>query len=275
MKTAMIGVALSALLASGAAAEDACSAYVGQTVQVTTFDQAIANLPKIAPKGEYETTAAYEARKAAATGGSNGKLIISKSVNRPPEGSMDAPYIRYDADAGQLNISTFAFSGDGFNIWSAVYLAGLSDQVPVNTGSNVMVVVSQVEKDVATYKGTNAFGTSATITSVARTSRIILEGGMEGFSRGMFPSAENQPWIVGSLKMSPEEAQRLKPSLRLAFVVQPKDPFLFKDVHRLGDEPTLDSPYDIKDFYTVLIADIQCGLLLDGTSKVLGAWETR
>jgi len=80
--------------------------------------------------------------------------------------------------------------------------------------------------------------------------------------------------VVGELAMSPAQAITLKSAISLAFVVAPKAPYWFAG-SRIVTLPTLDNPKRIDEDFSVLIADIQCGLVLDGTHKVLAAYTTR
>lgn len=89
-----------------------CESYVGRNVTPVTFDTAVGRLSKLTPKGEFETTAAYESRRAAALV-NGGTQIISKNPERT--------YIKYDADNQQLTISEWAFTnGPVFLPWEVL-----------------------------------------------------------------------------------------------------------------------------------------------------------
>jgi hypothetical protein len=64
----------SASLATG------CGDYRGKTVVSLPFAEAAASLPKIEPKSEFETTAAYNARVADAMKKASSTLLIERSV---------------------------------------------------------------------------------------------------------------------------------------------------------------------------------------------------
>ena len=58
------------LITTGAAnAQNRCAAYVGKTVALTTVEDAIAGFAHLTPKDEFETTAQFKARRAAALRG--------------------------------------------------------------------------------------------------------------------------------------------------------------------------------------------------------------
>ncbi len=82
------------------AAQTHCSEFTGRTVTTETFAEVRAKIGSIAPKGEYETTAQYQARMAQASPG--GRRIIAKGVE-------DRKYFVYDADTGMLRIQSYAF----------------------------------------------------------------------------------------------------------------------------------------------------------------------
>lgn len=68
---------------------------------------------------------------------------------------------------------------------------------------------------------------------------------------------------------------RLKPTLQLAFVVAPKAPYYLSALYDYPSTPTIRNPREVKNEVSALIADIQCGLVLDPTNIVLGGFETR
>jgi hypothetical protein len=96
----------------------------------------------------------------------------------------------------------------------------------------------------------------------------------DGYGGGLFPSADKSPYAAASLSLPPEEAKRLKPELKLAFVLLPKEPYLVRNKYSVG-KTTVSNPTDVTESATILVADIVCGLVLDGTSKVLAASRSR
>ncbi len=246
-----------------------CNAYVGRLVRPISIDAAISRFQGIAPKSEFETTAQFEARKAAAVGGPVGSLVIEKT----PEGQQ---YFSYDADAQVLNISPFGFDNTNFPTWEAFYKLGLDSRYKVSTGSNIDVVISDREAVTGTYKASNAFGAQANVAKVTRTVKAIFDRAPKQYSEPLFPTPDGQPYStkpIGQISLSPDEARALKPSLRIAFVVAPNDPYLLKGSTPWG-KTTVQNPQDITIDFTILMADIQCGLLMDTTGKVVGAYKT-
>ena len=241
-----------------------CSIYVGQTVQPQSFANAVARFSGLTPKSEYETTAQFEARQAQALGGSVGPLIIEKT----PE-SRD--YFRYDADAQVLHIASFAFDNTNFPAWDAFYSLGLDRRFGVSTGENIDVVIASGDRVTGTYRGQNGFGANASVQQVTRSVKAIFERGPDR-SRGhemLFPGESE----IGRLSMTPEDARTLKPSLRIALVVTPFAPYVVRGTNPYG-RPSMRSPQEVTIDFTILMADIQCGLVMDNSGRVLGAYPT-
>ena len=235
-----------------------------QTIHPQTFDNAVAAFAGLTPKSEFETTAQFEARQAQALGGSGGPLIIEKA----PE---NRDYFRYDADAQVLRISSYAFDNTNFPTWDAFYSLGLDQRFKVSTGGNIDIVISSNERATGSYRGQNSFGANATVEEVTRTVKAIFERGPE-WGRGpeaLFPGEGD----VGQLSMTPDEARLLKPSLRIALVVAPFAPYVVRGTNPYG-RPSLQSPKQVTIDFTILMADIQCGLVMDGSGRVLGAYPT-
>lgn len=242
-----------------------CASYVGQTVQPRSFNDAIAPFARLTPRSEFETTAQFEARQAQALGGATGPLIIE----RVPQ-SRD--HFRYDADAHAMHISSLAFGGPNSTAWDAFYSLGLDQRHAVITGgSNIDVVISSDERVTGRYQGQNSFGANATVEEVTWTTTSIFERAPD-HSRGrvtLFPGDGD----VGFLVMSPEEASQMKPNLRTAFVAVPFAPYVLKGSHPYG-RPSVRSPKKVTIDFTILMADIQCGLVMDQQGRVLGAYPT-
>lgn len=248
-----------------------CGGYLGQVVTPLSFDSVATRFGSISPKSEYETTAQYEARRASAVGSSTGPFIIEKT----PEGSDQFPY---DADIQQLRIMPFAFDNTFLPAWEIFYSARLDRALGVSTSGNIDVVVSQRNQITGSYKATNGFGATVTVASTTRTTKAIFDRGPLGGNSddNLFPGSITRDYKVnpiGTLRLTPSEASVLKPSLRIALVVVPRAPYLVKGSTRLGNV-TVRNPNDVTVDFTVLTADIQCGLVMDGSGRVLGAYAT-
>lgn len=250
------------------AQELSCAEYVGQTIKPVSFASAVAPISKLPPKDEFETTADFEKRRASALTSLPSTLVIAKA----PE---DLKYFQYDAETRKLQIITYAFQNLPFRISWAVSSAGMDEKIDVSPLYNVEVVVSSLDKSTGTYQATNGYGAKTEVLKVHRTTAAIFDRKADDWEHAqLFEAADKPPYVVGELEMSPEEARRLKPGLKLALVVTPKAPYLITGTH----EPykvTMDNPMDITEDFAILIADIRCGLVTDAANKVLGAYPTR
>lgn len=247
-----------------------CSAYVGRSVTPISFGEAIKRYAAVAPKSEFETTTQYEARRSAALNGTSGPLIIEKPVEKRTE------FFPYDADTQRLTIVSYAFNNVLFPAAQALDAAGSS--VEANPIDNVDAVIDQTDRATGSYEATNGFGARFTVTKVERTANVIFDRGAVGnnVDEPLFPNMARlgEPTRpVGELNISPEVARTLRPSLRVALVAQPKEPYLIRGTTRTG-QTTLQNPFEITLNFTVLVANIQCGLVMDGAGKVLGAYPT-
>jgi hypothetical protein len=257
--------------ATFAAGPKMCSSYVGQVVQPGSFDSAIARFSSLTPKSEFETISQFQARQAQALSGLGGPLIIEKA----PE---DQKLFEYDADAQALRISPFAFSNAFFPAWEAIYSAGLSGSINVNVRDNVYAVTSHDERVTGSYEASNSFGAKANVASITRSVKVIFDHGpkLGGKPETLFPGSITANFNVnpvGVLRMSPEQARILKPRLRLAFVATPYQPYVIRGTTKFG-KVTFQNPRDISYSFTMLTADIHCGLVMDLDGRVLGAYPT-
>lgn len=257
---------LLSVLAGSAPVQSSCQSYVGTIVKPIAFSEAVKGFANLKPKSEFETTAAYEVRRQAALPDLSGPIIVAKN----PE---DIKYFVYDADTQKLRILSYAFDNTGFLAWEAFYAAGLNDKIDSSTYSNIDVVISQNEKITGTYEATNGYGAKTQVTKIERSVEAIFDRKDSSITGYLFPQAQKSPYAVGELSLTPEIAQMLKPKLNLAFVVAPKEPYFVAGSTGVG-KTTISNPTDITMKFSVMIADIQCGLLMDSDGKVLGGYAT-
>ncbi len=243
-------------------AQDTCASYVGTTIKPQTFDAAAAPFAKLTPKGEFETTAQYEARKAAATGGSAATVIVTEKSQQE---------FKYNADDQSIYVNAYAFH----NIRFDTARAAMNAQPQFTGGGNIYAVVSQQEHITGSYVGQNGFGATTIVHKHIKHSNVIFERpaassgpkGIEGES--IFGGGGGA--YLGKISMPPQQAKTALSALKLAIVLKPKDPYLANGSWR-GDEPTFDSPDRYTYSFTILFADFQCGLVTDGANKVLAAY---
>lgn len=248
-----------------------CAAFVGQSVQAQSFDNAVARFAGMTPKSEFETTAQFEARQARAVEGLGGAIILEKAPD-------DRKFFEYDADRQVLRILPFAFDNQQFPAWEAFYSAGLNGAVEVSTSDNIDVVISSNDRITGSYEATNGFGAKTTVASVTRTVKAVFDHGpkLGGRREALFPGSFNANYTVnpvGEIQMTPDQARALKPLLRIGFVALPRAPFVVKGSTKTG-RTTIQNPRDVTMDFTILTADIQCGLVMDQGGTVLGAYPT-
>jgi hypothetical protein len=142
-----------ALFTAPAMAKDTsiCDAYVGSTVVPQSFASATQRYRAIPAKDEFETTSDYE-KKVSGLVGTPGPLVIGKK----PEGPE---YLIYDADSQALNVQSFAFHNTTLHMYDALKDSG----VKTDYSENLYTVISQVDRVTGTYRASNAFGASTTV----------------------------------------------------------------------------------------------------------------
>lgn len=256
--------AIAVLSAGPAYAQAQCHDWIGKAAKVSSFDEAIKPFTAVSPKDEFETTAAYEARRAKALGNSVSTIVVRNKAEDPK-------FFEYNADRGELAIKRYAFHNTTMNLWSAFYNLGLHDKMKVGVLGGLYFVASESDKVTGTYEASNAYGAKVEVAKIDRTTKAVFDRG-GGMDDELFPRAKRPDYNVGVLKLTTEEARRLKPQLKTAYVVKPKPPYILQGTHSFG-KVTVQNPRDITVHFTMLVADIQCGLLLDGSSKVLAAYS--
>jgi hypothetical protein len=241
---------------------------VGKAVSPTPFETIAFRFANAKPKGEFETTAEYKKRLAELQAGSRDPLIIQK----PP---TDRKYLVYDADKHSLAVKTSAFDWGGILLSRAIDNTEFKNQLRVGVLDNVMAVVSQSQRPVGTYQGSNAYGATRRVQREVWTTQVIYDRTV-GNEEGLFPGGDSEPYIAGRVPLSPADAERLKPIITLGFVVLPKPPYLIQGSYQPPfGRPRYDNPREIIDNFTILIADIRCGLVLGPSNLVLAAFQTR
>lgn len=256
-----------------------CDRYVDQNVAPIDLKIAKAGYINLTPKGEFETTAQYGIRR---------KSILNASAKNTLviETTVDRDHLEYDADNQVIQIKPEAFALSGVSDGepeSGLAASLLLDQHGVDAhafGNNVAVILRTADKTLRRYKAQNAFGASTNIEVVESSIEGILDrkfvpdGNILDESGIVFPVARASPHLVGTIPVSLAAAKLAKSSLRLAFVVQPKMPYLVSGTSAYPVKATMQNPQEINYRFSWLIADIQCGLAMDARGKVVGAFPT-
>jgi hypothetical protein len=246
----------------------ACDTYVGQSVTPSSFDS-VAQVLRTIPsrKDEFETTAQFETRVASARSSIPDTVIIP--------GIFSPEYVTYDADTASLRVQPFALRNLNTD-YARVFGFGtpLDGAVEYGVYDNRDVVVFQQETSTGTYRGTNAYGASVTVTEITRLQQAIFEGKGEGPLETLFANLRIGPDpVIGTIPMGIPEARAIKESGRVAFVVSPKWPYYAEGTRYW--EPNITNRIDVTNPIEVIIGDIRCGLLMTASNYVVAAFETR
>lgn len=259
----IVAIILASSYVSGAAAEE-CQSYVGQTVIPKTFD-AVALTLKAVPssKGEYETTAAFEQRLAAHGIDPHPTIISTK---------LDPQFLTYDADRGELVVKSYALRNINTEYRGLFgYGKPLYEKFSLSTG-NIDWVVSSTDTVQGGYRASNAFGATVSVQKKIRIDRSVFQEPDPSFGTDLWTDADKDA-VLGRIPMTVSDAKNLKALGRGAIVFVPKSPYFAEGVSH--STPTIENRTDLTQIIKVIFADIQCGLILDGSNKVLGAYKTR
>lgn len=265
-------VASSTLMAH--ASDGQCAPYLGQTVTPGTLEDLLVDLQKLPSiKDEFETTAAFDARIAAASTGTSGQRIVWVP--------LDKKYVGYDADTSKLSLQTYALTNENTK-YSGVFGYGtpLVDKVRFDSGlgSNINIVVHKPETTSGTFVGQNSFGASTTITRVKRHTLALFEREGAMGEDLFFPNRQTGTALKQIFAEFPdtpvEVAKKVKTELMAAVIIVPKWPFYAKGKVSYG-RPSIARPTDIDETLEVGIVDFQCALLTNSVGKVFGAIDTR
>ena len=272
MKFSWLGCAALTFYASTAQAQ-MCDALINQSITVSTFEEIAAQLPKVAKKGEFETTEQFEARRLAASNNVPTKPFFVGISKGEGLGQL-----KYDADAGAFGVTAYVFNATYFSSkLSDAYGSPFRGQKST-WNRMVGVGLKSDSKDIGSYEATNGFGAKTLVKK-----QIVSEYELfEGFRKGSYEDSNFWPSergssgqsIVGQIEMSAADAQNAKPHLRTAVKFVSKAPFYVEAVSS-GESPTRDMPYDIIYNTVALIGDMQCAVVYDDRTKtVLWAKET-
>lgn len=262
----MLDWLLASLAAVGSSDGDApnqCAAYVGQPISATPFEDVYSRLPQVAPRGPYESARDYEARLAQAAGADQAPLVMRITPVRRDEG------LSYDPDRQRLIVYVWAFGGGRVNFTNAGL--GLGRPREDNSVSAIGFQIAAVETSFETYQATNGFGAPVTVRRTHRRVAAVWER-IGRLGENPFLGTRDLS-RVAELQMPPGAAQDLIERGGTALLFTPRPPF--RAVGESVLEPRFDSPTERRDALQIIIADVQCGFLLDGSGRVTHAFQVR
>jgi len=238
------------------AKSDLCKRYVGTVVTPTTFDALVQGLPKIAAKGEYETTAQYEARKSASPSGAPTGLSVLVLPT-------DRDYAQYNADDQALIVQAGAFQSDSYSPdGRAEVVAMLAAR---NAPNGIGVFVAENRRVLRTYTAQNRFGATYRVSAINRHTKALHLTAKKLFS---FADWDTSPVMGMDLPLA--KAPQVRQTFKVALVLKPVAPYNVR--YELDpSQPTASDPAEYTDRATVLVAEPKCGLVLDSTMHVLAS----
>ena len=250
-----------------------CHSYVGQQVSFSSTQDVLASLRKTPTmKGEFETTADFESRKAAAFKDIP-KLLVLPSI-------FEGKHISYDADQQAMSVKSYALSNLNTD-YAGVFGYGTDFDGKIEFSrlyDNLDAVIYRSEKNVGQYSGENAYGASRNVRKIDRRTVSIFEREGE-YGEDLFPSKmtdeDGVDSIIGFVYDIPiEQAKLARDNWKSGYVVELKSPYFTEGpVRHKG--PSITRPTEINETLSVVIADIKCGIVTDSSSRVLLSEATR
>lgn len=251
---------IAALLSAEGSKSALCKSYIGTVVTPTPFAALVRAVPKITAKGEFETTAQYEARIAAAKAQvPGGPYVLTFPVRRD--------YLRYDADIKVMFVEAGAFRVGQYSDEPGADVAGwgVKDEAP--SGGTPMFHSVGAPKLIRSYSARSRSGVPFRVTEFERQTNSLYVT-----SSQLFAFARDRGSPIMGFDVPLARAPVLKQALRLALVVAPQSPYLFRG--SIGPiVPSLGTPNVYKEFTTVAIVAAKCGLALDGQNRVLASMD--
>lgn len=260
-----------ALIAFGQArAGDKCPIAVGDMVTPISPKAAYESLSKAVPtKGEFETTAEFEARKRNALQSSsiNGTMIIRAAFDRSK--------VHYDADNSRFVIETYAWDNLATK---SEKVFGYKNKYGIRATDfyDRDIGLGSVEKPIKTYEASSAFGAKATVVAVEETRYSIFD------RPGSYQDRDKHPdWVVDAklpvgeygdspiifVAASRDVAPTLKKALNGHIVIRPKEPFTATGKDYFS--PTINVPKEVDETINIIVGDILCAVITDPTEKAL------
>lgn len=263
-------------MAGLAQAQSACDTPIGSKVELSSLDNILATVSGGGPltKDEFETTAAFEARKAAAQAGMGGGEIVLSAV-------VDHDQIIYDADNQRWKLKKYFVNNSPWNFDTEAvdaYMTGARSDFR-------SLVLRAVDTVTGSYTASNAMGAQVEVKvyTVIRVSLLELSPSsprVDKYSDDhlFFHLPDTAMEYVDYLRreretryafipMPVERARELKGKLGFAAVASLREPFFFAHTDQIY--PKMNNPVDATIHHSFLVADVRCGLVLDDLGAVL------
>ena len=260
----------SSLPSSLADAKGQCSSQSGQAVQFKSPPEVASMVGGGAlEKGEFETTAEFEARKSSMTKGISGQTLLV-------EVSSDPDYIDYDADHERFKVSQYAWANIVGNFHAVGALWRLSPTGSISVIDDVYGLgILKEERATGTYDGSNAYGTTVKVTQIERTLYSLFDKmGQPKHPTWKFDYTELNSTDRGGIYVEAKRAvaPQLKTTMRFGIEFAPRDPFLVLGRQHFG--PNIDRPTDIMETILVMTGAMKCLVVTDKDGRVLKTFPT-
>jgi hypothetical protein len=255
----MVAMMAAQVVGSSGSSSSSCSSYVGRQLTPSSFADLWRQLPEVAPKGQFESSADYERRLAEAQGASREPVFVRGA--RPADG------LSYNADRQELTIYGRAFGAGRINFRDVF---GFDRSKLDNFSSAIGFELESRETSRETYQATNAFGARA---DVLRTNREVDTIWERAGRLGESSLVEMPAYGPVRMKVAPRDARDVIENGSTAFLLTPKPPF--RRTGSSGVAPSFGSPRERVDSINVIISDIRCAFLLSGSGRVVLALTVR
>lgn len=208
-------------------------------------------------KGEFESTADYNARKAAAL---TGKFLNDSSVEDifafsvpVQKGGTYSNGLRYDfnADTGDVNLYALPKSSKYLSL-NGIGAPDYQTNRRESRGLDQFELSSKIESQ-STYQGSNAYGATVTVEKTSMSSAGIAANRIPflTFERDI---VYGNPIVASQFKMDNAKAAAELPKLKALIVMKLSDPYVvYNFTHK---EPKRDSPTDISKQGKFLTGDV-------------------
>jgi len=263
----LVAGTLASACASGALAQSACPAPERLLAESTSIVQLFDGLSEqVIHKGEFETTADFEARRAA--------------VNDPPplvvqvEIAEDA--FSYDADQQEFRV--FIPTLEASSLFRHDYrLAALKDILgDYQDGNPVQMKIREEAIGEKEYEATNAYGATTLVTEKRSEEYVVFDNkGRRRLAGGdnLFEERKKYDTAYLHIPVPLDRAPEVKSQIAMVALIDPRAPMTAEADYRI--EPTRARPRDYRTHYKIIFADIQCVGVLDGEGALLAHWQTR
>jgi len=222
---------------------DLTSTNLGQGFRghdITAVVGAIKKSPALRGKSEFESTSAFEVRKAGFV-----KQVLYA-------GLVPSGYFGFVIDGGSIFPPEFKYDADSESI--AVTLTGSTEQFVLDDDKPTLdgIVIRDIVKERKNYTASNAFGAKVQV----RSTFSDVYGIAFDQDNWLFRAAEDYSRrFTYNLPMPPSEARSWKIDGKLLLVCRLSEPWLRHSAH--GHDPTIDEPYEtlVDDNYLQVVPD--------------------